>query len=241
MVMVKGVADLQQVMEVGQRNRSVASTLMNNESSRSHSIFTITVETAETGVDNKDHIRVGKMNMVDLAGSERQSKTGASGDTLKEATKINMSLSALGNVISALVDSKSGFIPYRDSKLTRLLQDSLGGNTKTVMCANCGPVDYNYDETLSTLRYAYRAKSIKNKPRINEDPKDAMIREFQDEIARLRAKLQEQGQPKGSAKSKRVGGAPGDQGEDKVVYEKEVREVETEQVTEVLVERVVNL
>merc|ERR1719454_42833 len=138
-------------------------------------------------------IFVSEMNMVDLAGSERQSKTGATGETLKEATKINMSLSALGNVISALVDSKTTFIPYRDSKLTRLLQDSLGGNTKTVMCACVGPVDYNYDETLSTLRYAYRAKSIKNKPRINEDPKDAMIREFQDEIMRLKEELAKAG------------------------------------------------
>jgi len=108
---------------------------------------------------------------------------------LKEATKINLSLSALGNVISALVDGKSSHIPYRDSKLTRLLQDSLGGNTKTVMVANIGPADYNYDETASTLRYAHRAKSIKNKPRINEDPKDAMLREYQDEIMRLKAEL----------------------------------------------------
>lgn len=204
-LIVKSAADLRQVMEVGQRNRSVASTLMNNESSRSHSIFTITIETAESGPDGKEHIRVGKMNMVDLAGSERQSKTGATGETLKEATKINMSLSALGNVISALVDSKTSFIPYRDSKLTRLLQDSLGGNTKTVMCANIGPVDYNYDETLSTLRYAYRAKSIKNKPRINEDPKDAMIREFQDEIARLKMKLAEKASGGGGG----GGGKPG--------------------------------
>ena len=118
--------------------------------------------------------------MVDLAGSERQSKTGATGERLKEATKINLSLSALGNVISALVDGRSGHIPYRDSKLTRLLQDSLGGNTKTVMVANIGPADYNYDETISTLRYAHRAKSIQNQPKINEDPKDAMLREFQE-------------------------------------------------------------
>ena len=134
-------------------------------------------------------IRVGKLNLVDLAGSERQSKTGATGARLKEATKINLSLSALGNVISALVDGKSSHIPYRDSKLTRLLQDSLGGNTKTVMIANCGPADYNYDETISTLRYANRAKNIKNKPKINEDPKDAMLREFQEEILRLKAQL----------------------------------------------------
>merc|ERR1719238_385094 len=182
---VKSVGEMQQVMEAGQRNRSVASTLMNNESSRSHSIFTITIESC----DAEGRIRAGKLNLVDLAGSERQSKTGATGETLKEATKINLSLSALGNVISALVDGKTSFIPYRDSKLTRLLQDSLGGNTRTVMVANCGPADYNYDETCSTLRYAHRAKSIKNKPRINEDPKDAMIREFEEEIARLRAML----------------------------------------------------
>ena len=101
-------------------------------------------------------------------GVERQAKTQATGDRLKEATKINLSC-PLGNVISALVDGKSQHIPYRDSKLTRLLQDSLGGNTKTVMVANLGPADYNYDETLSTLRYANRAKNIKNKPKINED------------------------------------------------------------------------
>eukprot|EP00921_Rhytidocystis_pertsovi_P006888 GHVQ01011628.1.p1 GENE.GHVQ01011628.1~~GHVQ01011628.1.p1 ORF type:complete len:714 (-),score=113.15 GHVQ01011628.1:3424-5565(-) len=186
---VKGVEEMRQVLVSGQRNRSVGATLMNIESSRSHSIFTITVESCEMKTDGENHIRVGKLNMVDLAGSERQSKTGATGDTLKEAAKINLSLSALGNVISALVDSKTSFVPYRDSKLTRLLQDSLGGNTKTVMVANVGPADYNYDETLSTLRYAHRAKSIKNKPTINEDPKDAMIREFQEEIARLRAEL----------------------------------------------------
>jgi len=225
-LVVKDANGLRQVMDTGIKNRSVASTLMNSESSRSHSIFTITIETAEKFEnDDKDHIRVGKMNMVDLAGSERQSKTGATGETLKEATKINMSLSALGNVISALVDSKTNFIPYRDSKLTRLLQDSLGGNTKTVMCACVGPVDYNYDETLSTLRYAYRAKNIKNKPRINEDPKDAMIREFQDEITRLKMKLAERG------------GAGGDQ---EVIIEKEVVEVEKVVEKEIVVEKVIN-
>lgn len=238
-LIVKGVDDLKSVMEVGQRNRSVASTLMNNESSRSHSIFTITIETSEEGADGKDHIRVGKMNMVDLAGSERQSKTGASGDTLKEATKINMSLSALGNVISALVDSKTSFIPYRDSKLTRLLQDSLGGNTKTVMCACIGPVDYNYDETLSTLRYAYRAKSIKNKPKINEDPKDAMIREFQDEIANLRKKLQERTTGAGRGPPPPPGAIHGEPGEQEVIVEREVVEVEKVIEKEVVVEKVV--
>jgi kinesin family protein 3/17 len=114
----------------------------------------ITIETSEPGPDGKPLFRKGKLNLVDLAGSERQSKTGASGQRLVEATKINLSLSALGNVISALVDGKSKHIPYRDSKLTRLLQDSLGGNAKTVMVANMSPADYNYDETLSTLRYS---------------------------------------------------------------------------------------
>lgn len=128
--------------------------------------------------------------MVDLAGSERASKTGATGDGMKEATKINLSLSALGNVISALVDGKIHHIPYRDSKLTRLLQDSLGGNTKTIMIAAVSPADYNYDETLSTLRYASRAKFIKNKPKINEDPKDAQLREMSEEIKKLKAMLE---------------------------------------------------
>ena len=116
---------------------------------------------------------------MDLAGSERQSKTKATGTRLDEAKSINLSLSALGNVIKALVDGVSTHIPYRDSKLTRLLQDSLGGNTKTVMIAALSPADYNYEETLSTLRYADRAKSIKNKPKINEDPKDALLREYE--------------------------------------------------------------
>ena len=185
---VKNATEIDHVQQAGKKNRSVGATLMNQTSSRSHSIFTIVVECAESD-ERGDHIRVGKLNLVDLAGSERQSKTGATGDRLKEATKINMSLAALGNVISALVDGKSSHIPYRDSKLTRLLQNSLGGNAKTVMCANCGPADYNYDETLSTLRYANRAKNIKNKPKINEDPKDAMLREYQEEIKRLKEQL----------------------------------------------------
>lgn len=186
---VKNVNEIDHVMQSGKKNRSVGATLMNATSSRSHSIFTIVIESSDS-TDKGDHIRVGKLNLVDLAGSERQSKTGATGDRLKEATKINLSLAALGNVISALVDGKASYIPYRDSKLTRLLQNSLGGNAKTVMCANCGPADYNYDETLSTLRYANRAKNIKNKPKINEDPKDAMLREYQEEISRLKEQLE---------------------------------------------------
>ncbi|CAD5117991.1 DgyrCDS6732 [Dimorphilus gyrociliatus] len=185
----KSVIDCQKIMEKGWDNRSVGATLMNKDSSRSHSIFTIHLERSEVDESGEEHIRAGKLNLVDLAGSERQGKTGATGDRLKEATKINLSLSALGNVISALVDGKSKHIPYRDSKLTRLLQDSLGGNTKTLMVACLSPADNNYDETLSTLRYANRAKNIKNKPKINEDPKDALLREYSDEIAKLKAML----------------------------------------------------
>lgn len=192
-VVTKNAKEIGHVMDIGNQSRSVGFTNMNERSSRSHAIFVITVECSEVGPDGQDHIRVGKLNMVDLAGSERQSKTGAKGKRLKEATKINLSLSALGNVISALVDGKSTHVPYRDSKLTRLLQDSLGGNAKTVMIATVGPSHKNFDETLATLRYASRAKNIKNKPRINEDPKDALLRQFQEEIARLKAQLEERG------------------------------------------------
>ena len=185
----KSSDEVRKIMYIGSKNRSVGETMMNAHSSRSHSLFTITIERSELGADGKQHIRVGKLNMVDLAGSERIAKTGATGDRLKEATKINLSLSTLCHVISSLTDPKSTYIPYRDSKLTRLLQDSLGGNTKTVMIANVGPADYNFDETMNTLRYASRAKNIQNKPRINEDPKDALLREYQDEITKLKEQL----------------------------------------------------
>uniref|UniRef100_A0A8C3VAM2 Kinesin-like protein n=1 Tax=Catharus ustulatus TaxID=91951 RepID=A0A8C3VAM2_CATUS len=188
---VNNADDMDRIMTLGHKNRSVGATNMNEHSSRSHAIFTITIECSEKGVDGNMHVRMGKLHLVDLAGSERQTKTGATGQRLKEATKINLSLSTLGNVISALVDGKSTHVPYRNSKLTRLLQDSLGGNSKTMMCANIGPADYNYDETISTLRYANRAKNIKNKARINEDPKDAMLRQFQKEIEELKKKLEE--------------------------------------------------
>uniref|UniRef100_A0A8C4SH57 Kinesin-like protein n=1 Tax=Erpetoichthys calabaricus TaxID=27687 RepID=A0A8C4SH57_ERPCA len=202
----KSVKEIEHVMNVGNQNRSVGATNMNEHSSRSHAIFVITIECSELGLDGENHIRVGKLNLVDLAGSERQAKTGAQGERLKEATKINLSLSALGNVISALVDGKSTHVPYRDSKLTRLLQDSLGGNAKTVMVANIGPASYNIEETLTTLRYANRAKNIKNKPRVNEDPKDALLREFQEEIARLKAQLERRsGKRRKKARRKHVG------------------------------------
>ncbi|XP_059184361.1 kinesin-like protein KIF17 [Centropristis striata] len=184
---VHSVVECESIMEQGWGNRAVGYTLMNKDSSRSHSIFTINLEICNTDAAGQDHLRAGKLNLVDLAGSERQSKTGATGERLREATKINLSLSALGNVISALVDGRSKYIPYRDSKLTRLLQDSLGGNTRTLMIACLSPADNNYEESLSTLRYANRAKSIQNRPRINEDPKDALLREYQEEIKKLRA------------------------------------------------------
>lgn len=184
---VQNSSECEELLKIGSQNRMVGATLMNATSSRSHSIFTINLEQID---EQKTSIKKGKLNLVDLAGSERQNKTGATGDRLKEATKINLSLSALGNVISALVDGKTKHIPYRDAKLTRLLQDSLGGNTRTLMIACISPSEYNYDETLSTLRYASRAKNIHNKPKINEDPKDTMLREYQEEIIKLKKLLE---------------------------------------------------
>ncbi|PSN50934.1 Kinesin-like protein KIF3B [Blattella germanica] len=176
----KNVKEIEHVMQIGNQNRKIGATNMNEHSSRSHTIFLITIEMS--GVGGVKVIRVGKLNLVDLAGSERQCKTGATGERLKEASKINLSLSALGNVISALVMSsgKGSHIPYH----------SLGGNSKTIMIANVGPASYNYDESLTTLRYANRAKNIKNQPRVNEDPKDALLREYQTEILRLKGLLQ---------------------------------------------------
>ncbi|XP_074598483.1 kinesin-like protein KIF3B [Brevipalpus obovatus] len=199
----KSIKEIEHVMTVGNENRAVGATNMNEQSSRSHALFIITIEHSQTGPDGQSHIRVGKLNLVDLAGSERQFKTGVVAQRQKEAIKINLSLSALGNVISALVDGKSTHIPYRDSKLTRLLQDSLGGNSKTVMIANIGPASYNYEETLITLRYASRAKNIKNRPRVNEDPKDALLREFQSEIERLKYLLSQKKHRTSSAASNR--------------------------------------
>jgi len=188
---VNNAEDMERIMLLGNKNRAVGATQMNIHSSRSHAIFTVAVECSENGTDGNNHLHVGKLNLVDLAGSERQTKTGSSGLRLREASKINWSLSTLGNVISALADGKASHVPYRNSKLTRLLQDSLGGNAKTLMCANVGPASYNYDETLNTLRYASRAKNIRNKARINEDPKDALLKQFQKEIQELRRQLEE--------------------------------------------------
>ena len=186
-IAVDSLSDVEEVLSLGGGNRSVGATLLNADSSRSHSIFTIDLEVCLADEESgKGVYRTGKLNLVDLAGSERQRKSGATGDRFKEATKINLSLSVLGNVISALVDSNAKHVPYRDSKLTRLLQDSLGGNSKTLMVACISPGANNYDETLSTLRYAKRAKSIQNKPRINADPKDSLLQKYHEEISLLK-------------------------------------------------------
>lgn len=165
-IYVSSVQEVYEVMRRGGATRAVAATNMNQESSRSHSIFVITItqKNVETG-----SMRSGQLFLVDLAGSEKVGKTGASGQTLEEAKKINRSLSALGMVINSLTDGKSSHIPYRDSKLTRILQESLGGNSRTTLIINCSPSSYNDAETLSTLRFGMRAKAIKNKAKINAE------------------------------------------------------------------------
>lgn len=165
-IYVSSVQEVFEVMRRGGNARAVAATNMNQESSRSHSIFVITVtqKNVETG-----SAKSGQLFLVDLAGSEKVGKTGASGQTLEEAKKINKSLSALGMVINALTDGKSSHVPYRDSKLTRILQESLGGNSRTTLIINCSPSSYNDAETLGTLRFGMRAKSIKNKAKVNAE------------------------------------------------------------------------
>ncbi|KAI8499845.1 Kinesin-like protein kif16b [Branchiostoma belcheri] len=197
--LVQDYGDIEQLMDRGNSIRTTASTNMNDVSSRSHAIFTIVFTQAKFNREMPSET-VSKINLVDLAGSERASATGATGDRLKEGANINKSLVTLGNVISTLADqsiaSSSGhgskkkfFIPYRDSVLTWLLKDSLGGNSKTIMIATISPAAVNYGETLSTLRYANRAKNIINKPTINEDANVKLIRELQSEIIRLKSLL----------------------------------------------------
>ncbi|KAK4172152.1 P-loop containing nucleoside triphosphate hydrolase protein [Triangularia setosa] len=174
-IYVSSVQEVFEVMRRGGNARAVAATNMNQESSRSHSIFvvTITQKNVETG-----SAKSGQLFLVDLAGSEKVGKTGASGQTLEEAKKINKSLSALGMVINALTDGKSSHVPYRDSKLTRILQESLGGNSRTTLIINCSPSSYNDAETLSTLRFGMRAKSIKNKAKVNAELSPAELKQM---------------------------------------------------------------
>ncbi|XP_067844682.1 kinesin-like protein KIF13B isoform X2 [Heptranchias perlo] len=182
-------------MSEGNKSRTVAATNMNEESSRSHAVFNIilthTLCDLQSGTSGE---KVSKLSLVDLAGSERAAKSGAAGDRLKEGSNINKSLTTLGLVISALADqaaskNKNKFVPYRDSVLTWLLKDSLGGNSKTAMIATVSPAADNYDETLSTLRYADRAKNIINHAVVNEDPNARIIRELREEVDKLREQL----------------------------------------------------
>jgi kinesin family protein 5 len=172
-IFVSSVDEVYQALHIGQRSRATASTNMNLESSRSHSIFVVTIKQKDT---NSGTEKVGTLYLVDLAGSEKVGKTGASGQTLEEAKKINKSLSALGMVINSLTDGKSSHIPYRDSKLTRILQESLGGNSRTTLIINCSPSSYNDAETVSTLRFGMRAKTIKNKAKINAELSPAELK-----------------------------------------------------------------
>ncbi|XP_037705100.1 kinesin-like protein KIF1A isoform X19 [Choloepus didactylus] len=197
--------DIQDLMDSGNKARTVAATNMNETSSRSHAVFNIIFtqkrHDAETNITTE---KVSKVSLVDLAGSERADSTGAKGTRLKEGANINKSLTTLGKVISALAEMDSGpnknkkkkktdFIPYRDSVLTWLLRENLGGNSRTAMVAALSPADINYDETLSTLRYADRAKQIRCNAIINEDPNNKLIRELKDEVTRLRDLLYAQG------------------------------------------------
>ena len=194
---VRTPGDIYALLKRGASNRATSFTMMNDVSSRSHAVFRITVEQMtilEKGGGNNQvsQIKVGKLNLVDLAGSERIRVTGAKGKQLEESKNINKSLSALGNVIYALTDTKGRtHIPYRDSKLTRLLEDSLGGNCKTTMMAMISPSHESFNESLSTLHFARRAKNIKNKPKINEDlDHKALIRQYEEELKKLRSELE---------------------------------------------------
>ncbi|XP_005732974.1 kinesin-like protein KIF1B isoform X13 [Pundamilia nyererei] len=202
---VTSYTDIADLMDAGNKARTVAATNMNETSSRSHAVFTIVFtqrkHDSETDLSTE---KVSKISLVDLAGSERADSTGAKGTRLKEGANINKSLTTLGKVISALAEvdnctskskkkKKSDFIPYRDSVLTWLLRENLGGNSRTAMVAALSPADINYDETLSTLRYADRAKNIKCNAVINEDPNNKLVRELKDEVARLKELLRAQG------------------------------------------------
>jgi len=196
--------------DLGNKNRSIGSTLMNATSSRAHTILTIQFRRKEK-VGNRVAEKFSVINLVDLAGSEKAGQTGATGDRLKEGCAINKSLTTLGNVISALADKATGkgkkgaVVPYRDSQLTRILQNALGGNSKTVMICALSPASINYEETLSTLRYADRAKRIQNKATVNESPQDKLIRELKEENAKLKALMGDGGV---------VAGDGGDDGDD---------------------------
>jgi hypothetical protein len=184
---------IEKKMEEGGRNRSIAATEMNASSSRAHTIISIEFKQTEVGENGKKREKLSVIHLVDLAGSEKVGKTGATGDRLKEAAGINKSLSVLGLVISALAEKSQGkgkgVVPYRDSCLTRILQNALGGNSKTLMICAISPATDNYEETLSTLRYADQAKKIQNKAVVNESETDKLIRTLTQEREELKDKL----------------------------------------------------
>ncbi|TYI35072.1 hypothetical protein ES332_A03G050400v1 [Gossypium tomentosum] len=181
--------EIYKILEKGSAKRRTAETLLNKQSSRSHSIFSITIHIKECTPEGEEMIKSGKLNLVDLAGSENISRSGAREGRAREAGEINKSLLTLGRVINALVEH-SGHVPYRDSKLTRLLRDSLGGKTKTCIIATISPSIHCLEETLSTLDYAHRAKNIKNKPEINQKMmKSALIKDLYSEIDRLKQEV----------------------------------------------------
>lgn len=194
-------------MDEGGKNRTIGSTQMNATSSRAHTVIAIEFRQIVTFQGKKSE-KFSVINLVDLAGSEKAEQTGATGDRLKEGCAINKSLTCLGNVISVLADKAMGkgkqlVVPYRDSALTRMLQNALGGNSKTIMICALSPADTNYEETLSTLRYADRAKKIQNKAVVNESPQDKLIRELKEENERLKKEL--------AGKGGSIGGGAGDE------------------------------
>ncbi|XP_033626333.1 kinesin-like protein KIF28P isoform X2 [Asterias rubens] len=192
-VAVGSYREIESRIEEGTSNRTVAATQMNATSSRAHTVVTIQFDQISKNESGQETKKTSVINLVDLAGSERADSTGATGDRLKEGANINKSLSSLGNVISALADLSMGkkkvLVPYRDSVLTKLLQNALGGNSKTIMIAALSPADINHDETLGTLRYADRAKKIKNKAVVNENPVEKLIRELRAENERLKTAM----------------------------------------------------
>ncbi|KMZ74969.1 Kinesin-related protein-like [Zostera marina] len=186
---VKNSDEIFTLLERGSAKRRTAETLLNKQSSRSHSLFTVTIHIKESTPEGEELIKCGKLNLVDLAGSENISRSGAREGRAREAGEINKSLLTLGRVITALVEH-SGHVPYRDSKLTRLLRDSLGGRTKTCIIATVSPAVHCLEETLSTLDYAHRARNIKNKPEVNQKMmKSTHIKDLYGEIERLKAEL----------------------------------------------------
>ncbi|OQR71667.1 kinesin protein KIF11, partial [Tropilaelaps mercedesae] len=188
-VIVRDRQEVYSLMERGASRRQVAATLMNASSSRSHTIFTITVISKDTTDTGEGLMRTGKLNLVDLAGSENIGRSGAQDKRAREAGNINQSLLTLGRVITALVE-RTPHVPYRESKLTRLLQDSLGGRTKTSIIATISPAQVNLEESLSTLEYAFRAKNITNRPEVNQKLcKEVVLKHMTDELEQLRRDL----------------------------------------------------